>query len=69
MYESIRERIVKSIFECTQLHNFMNFMQRFGHVGPSSGIQCWTLYKTETQGVQHCMPKEGPTGPKRCIKS
>ena len=40
----IRERIVKSIFECAQLHNFM---QCFGPVGPSSGIQCWTLHKTD----------------------
>ena len=31
------EGIVKSIFECTQFHNYM---QRVGPVGPSSGIQC-----------------------------
>ena len=37
---SICEQIVKLIFECTQLHNFM---QRVGPVGPSSGVQCWTL--------------------------
>ena len=37
----IHERVLRSIFECTQLHNFM---QRVGLVGPSSGVQCWTLY-------------------------
>ena len=30
-----------------------------------------TLYKTDksfVQSVQYCMPEEGPTGPKHCIK-
>ena len=45
---SICEQIVKLIFECTQLHNFM---QR--SVGPSSGIQCWTLCTKQTMQNAH----------------
>ena len=43
---------MRAIFESTQLHNYM---QRFGPVGPLSGMQCWTLCtKQAMQNANTC---------------
>ena len=41
--KDIRKQIVRSIFECTQAHNFM---QRFSPVGPSSVTNTNKLLET-----------------------
>ena len=50
LYASIREPIIKSVFECTQLHNFM---QDFDPIGPKSCIQSWTLCTKQTMQNAH----------------
>ena len=62
LYEGIHKRIVRSLIEYTQLHNYMQCFSPVDIVcvGPVD-IVCFV------QSVQRYMPEEGPTRLKHCV--